>query len=321
MKKLIATVLMITLLLTSAAVCEEAVDYSDPETWVYYADGEEKIADVFFLCPSVGRGNDGETNITLDDEVLMPKFIGATTMQKGIYDDYAAFYAPFYRQYTMKVFNEKDENLDEYCDIAYSDVKAAFEYYLENSDPERPLILAGFSQGSQMALMLLEDYFDDEALMSRLVAAYLPGWILTDEDLKEYPFLKPAEGEDDTGVIIMYNSEAEEINDSAIVPEGTFTYCINPLNWKTDSTPADKSENMGACFVDYSGEITTEITGLTGAYIDEDRHTLKLPDIVKEDYSNTLFPDGVYHPYDYQFFYRNLEENVFVRLEAWQEAR
>ena len=31
-----------------------------------------------------------------------------------------------------------------------------------------------------------------------------------------------------------------------------------------------------------------------------------------------LFEEGVYHLYDYQFFYRNLEENVQARLAASQ---
>ena len=34
----------------------------------------------------------------------------------------------------------------------------------------------------------------------------------------------------------------------------------------------------------------------------------------------SLFPDGVYHLYDYQFFYRNLEQNVQARLDAYLES-
>lgn len=33
-----------------------------------------------------------------------------------------------------------------------------------------------------------------------------------------------------------------------------------------------------------------------------------------------MFPDGSYHIYDYQFFYRNLQENVGKRLEAYLSA-
>ena len=126
-----------------------------------------------------------------------------------------------------------------------------------------------------------------------------------------------AQGENDTGVIISFNSEAEGVNDSIIVPEGVKTLGINPLNWKTDSTPADKSLNRGACFTKYSGEIKKELPELTGAYLDETRGTLRITDIEPSEYSNSLFPDGVYHLYDYQFFFRNLQENVAIRLSSF----
>ena len=117
--------------------------------------------------------------------------------------------------------------------------------------------------------------------------------------------------------------EAEDIGDSLLIPEGTRTLAINPLNWKTDGTPAGKEENLGACFTNYDGEIETEIPELTGAYIDQERGALKVPDVSPEDYPAglSIFQDGVYHLYDYQFFYRNLQENVGVRLAAYLGAQ
>ena len=93
------------------------------------------------------------------------------------------------------------------------------------------------------------------------------------------------------------------------------------MNWKTDSTPADKSLNQGACFTNYDGEIETEVPQFTGAYLDPDRGTLRVTDVDPAAYSNSLFPDGVYHLYDYQFFYRNLQENVAVRTAAYLAAQ
>ena len=187
-------------------------------------------------------------------------------------------------------------------------------------DDDRPIVLAGFSQGAQLALMLLEEYFDDPELADRLVAAYCIGWPVTNEDLAEHPHLRMAQGENDTGVVVTFNSEAEGIEDSMLVPEGMKTNAINPLNWRTDSTFADRSLNKGACFTDYSGAIDQEIVELTGAYIDPDRGTLRVVDVNPEDYSSSLFPDGVYHLYDYQFFFRDLQENVQVRTQAWLDA-
>ena len=49
------------------------------------------------------------------------------------------------------------------------------------------------------------------------------------------------------------------------------------------------------------------------------RGTLKVPDVDPETYvpGLPLFASGVYHVYDYQFFYRNLQENVALRLDNY----
>ncbi len=316
----IAVFLTVLIMAAGSLFCSSPVDYSDQDNWAYYGIGEGKDADLFLICPTVDMGTDGNLNMSMDDEKVKANFTGALNMEKGIYEDSAVMYAPFYRQIVFPLYLGSEEDMKPYLDIAYDDVSAAFEYYMENINDGRPLILAGFSQGAQHALRLLEDYFDDPEYNDLLVAAYCIGWRITAEDLERSPHLKMAEGEDDTGVIVMFSTEAPEADSSIIVPEGIRTLGINPLNWRMDSTPADRSLNIGACFTDYSGAITGEIPNLTGCYLDEDRGTLKAVDIIPEDYSNSLFPDGVYHLYDYQFFFRNLEENVRTRLESWQEA-
>lgn len=240
-------------------------------------------------------------------------------MEKGIYDGDCRFFAPYYRQIGLAVYELPAAEQEEYLETAYEDVEDAFQYYYENYNDGRPIVLAGFSQGAELCLKLLEECFDEEALNEQLIACYAIGWRVTEEDLEQYPHMKFAEGESDTGVIVAFNSEAEGIEDSLMIPAGTKTLAINPLNWKTDSTPADKSMNLGACFTNYSGEIETEIPQLTGAYIDEERGALKVTDVTPEDYPAglSLFEDGIYHLYDYQFFYRNLQENVHTRVEAY----
>lgn len=320
-KRVIALLVAIMMTLPLLCACTEpkkdTVDYSKSENWAYYAEGAGKEADLFLICPTVDMGEDGEYNMSMDDTKTKESFVGALNMERGIYENSATMYAPYYRQMTFPAYSLSDEEMKPYLETAYRDVAAAFEYYIENCNNDRPIIMAGFSQGSQLLLMLLEEYFDDSEYQEKLVAAYCIGWRITEEDLAQYPHLKMAQGENDTGVIISFNSEAEGIDESLIVPKGVKTLGINPLNWKTDSTPADKSLNSGACFTRYSGEIKKELAQLTGAYLDESRGTLRVTDVSPSDYSNSLFPEGVYHLYDYQFFYRNLQENVAVRLASY----
>ena len=314
---IIVMAMMLSLLCACTRQETDAVNYSQKENWAYYAEGAGKDADLFLICPTVDMGKDGEYNMSMDDEETKESFLGALNMERGIYEDSATMYAPYYRQMTFPAYSLSDEEMKPYLEIAYNDVSAAFEYYFENCNNGSPLILAGFSQGSQLLLMLLEEYFDDPKYSEKLVAAYCIGWRITEEDLAKHPHLAMAEGEGDTGVIISFNSEAEGVDESIIVPKGTKTLGINPLNWKTDSTHADKSLNTGACFTKYSGEIKRETPALCGAYLDESRGTLRVTDILPEDYANSLFPNGVYHLYDYQFFFRNLQENVALRLERF----
>ena len=46
---------------------------------------------------------------------------------------------------------------------------------------------------------------------------------------------------------------------------------------------------------------------------------VKIPDVKPEDYPAFVpgLPEGAYHIYDYQFFFRNLEENVTKRVDSY----
>ena len=318
-KALIATILILSFCLPFLTACgsSSATQYASPENWAYCAEETPKDVDLFIICPTVDLGGDGRYNMSLTDEKKKSSFVGALNMELGIYDQECNVFAPYYRQITLSTYS--DENCDEYLAIAYRDVKAAFTYYIKHYNNGRPFVLAGFSQGAQLGVMLMEDLFDNPAYSNKLVAAYLIGWRITEEEIADKPWVKMASGETDTGCIIAFDAEAPEVESSFIVPAGIKTLSINPLNWKTDTTAADASLNKGACFTDYSGSIKSEIPNLTGAYIDAARGTLKVPDVTAEEYPPVLyvFADGEYHLYDYQFFYRNLQENVAKRIAAY----
>ena len=315
----VSFIIAVLFLLPSCQSIGTSPDYSDPDSWAYPAVGEGKAVDLFLICPTVDMGRAGNLNMSMDDEDTKSAFVGALNMERGIYEDSTVMYAPFYRQMTFPVYSERVAEQGEHLEIAYGDIEEAFGFYMEHLNHGRPFIIAGFSQGAQLALRLLEERFSDPVLQDLLVAAYCIGWKVTKEDLEEHPHLKMAQGRDDVGVIVSFNTEAESIQDSIIVPSGTRTLSINPLNWRTDGSFADRSLNAGACFTDYSGAIVSEEKALTGAYIDAERGTLRAVDIDPADYGSSLFPDGVYHLYDYQFFFRNLQENVKERCEAWFE--
>ena len=300
---------------------EPSPDYADAVNWAYYGIGEGRDADLFLICPTVDMND--EFNMAMDDENTKASFLGALNMERGIYEDSTRMFAPYYRQAAMKVYSLDRGEWEPYMELAYSDVSYAFSYYLAYENDGRPIVLAGFSQGADMCLRLLEEYFGDEALYDQLVAAYVIGWPLTEEITTEYPQIVAAQSADDIGVVISFDCEAPELTETFINPAGQRALSINPLNWATDSTPADKSWNLGACFTDYSGEIRSETAALCGCYLDAERGVVKVTGIDPVDYPPVVpgLPEGAYHIYDYQFFFRNLQQNVQTRLTAYLETQ
>ncbi len=307
---------------TAAETAEPAAapDYAMEENWAYFGLGEDKDADLFLICPTVDTRD--EYNMSMDDEEVKQSFSGALNMERGIYEDNTRMFAPYYRQAAMKIYNLSPEERKPYLELAYQDVSAAFSWYLENKNEGRPIVLAGFSQGADMCYRILKEYFGDSALQQQLVAVYAIGWPMTEQMIAEYPQIVPAASENDTGVVVSFECESEDVTGTLIIPEDTKALSINPLNWVTDSTPADKSLNTGACFTSYSGKIKQEVPELCGCYIDPERGALKVTDITPEEYPPILsfLPEGSYHLYDYQFYFRNLQQNVEQRIKAYMES-
>lgn len=292
--------------------------YMKKENWACVNDGRAKKADVFFVTPTVYMGRDGGMNMSLQDEKTKESFLGAINMERGIYAEDCRFFAPYYRQASIKAYEINYSDAQPYLDIAYKDVKEAFDFYMENYNDGRPVVLAGFSQGADMILRLTKDYYNSGgAYGDILVASYVIGWRVTQEDLEEAPRMSLAYSAEDIGSVVSFNTEDPSVTQSVIVPDDVYSYSINPLSWSTDPQPVSREQNKGACFTDYSGAVTKEIPAFTGAYIDPVRGTLKVTDVDPQEYPPGLdiFESGVYHLYDYQFFYRNLQENVGQRVD------
>lgn len=323
MNKLIKIMLLLVLAAFCSLASAQEPDYADTCSWAYWRVGENKAADLFIVCPTVDLGTGGNKNMSLDDNEAKKNFYGALNMERGIYEQHCRMYAPYYRQAVLADYDLPIKEAEPYFNLAYKDVRAAFLYYMQHENNGRPFVLAGFSQGAEMCLWLLKEFGNTDFVKNNIVACYAIGWRFTPQEAKQYPYIRPAQSADDLGTVIMFNSEAPEVTSSAIVPEGVKTFAINPLTWSCGSQKAPKTLNAGACFTDYSGAVVREVPKLTGCYIDSVRGTLKVTDVDKKEFvpGLPLFSEGVYHIYDYQFFYRNLQQNVNLRINTFVEER
>ncbi len=102
------------------------------------------------------------------------------------------FYSPFYRHITLDSWATLNEDTitRRFRDVAFQDVKAAFDLYMRQHNEGRPFILAGFSQGGKSVVELLKTL--DEDTRERMVAAYVMGYKVTPDDVASYPYITPA---------------------------------------------------------------------------------------------------------------------------------
>ena len=145
------------------------------------------------------------------------------------------FFAPFYRHTTMEAWlTQNEDTIMNRTRLSMSDVCAAFDHFLAHRDTSRPLIIAGFSQGGLAVVELLK-HIDDKTY-NQLAAAYVLGYKVTKANMAQCSHIRPAEGEADTGVTICYNTVKDV---KYVIPViSASDICINPVNWRTDATPA-----------------------------------------------------------------------------------
>ena len=207
---------------------------------------EESIADVFFIHPTTYTGKKGEDqwNGPVNDEKLNKKTDKSTIKyQSTAFNLAGRIFAPRYRQaHIYCYFTDQSDNASRAFDLAYSDVKRAFENYLANYNEGRPIIIASHSQGSTHGIRLMKEFFDGKDLMDQLVAAYLIGMPVAK---KEFENIQPCESSEETGCYISWRTYARGYYPPWGSPDESHILATNPLTWTTDETYADYELNEG----------------------------------------------------------------------------
>ena len=180
----------------------------------------------------------------------------------------------------------------------------------------RPFILLGFSQGSIALLEVMKTEFADRKVNAKLVAAYPIGYPNMPKTFPQYPYLRTAQRADDTGVIITYNSQAPGKVKSPFTGKRD-VYCINPVNWRTDDTPAEITEHRGSRFFDFRSGVPTDKISFVSAKIDPASGGLIVKTAKPGKYDSRSLGSGVYHMFDLNFFYYDLRANGKLRIAAF----
>lgn len=286
----------------------QAPDYSDPTFW--YTEKNDKTgknADVFYIVSTWEtdwKTDSGETVHYADvynkkhrDD--MTKEISGVAAYMGKDNN---FYSPFYRHITIEGWATRDENIiNNRFKIAFEDVRNAFETFLKNRPKNRPFVLAGFSQGGKAVVELLKIMPKD--VYQQMVAAYVLGYKVTPDDTLTSTNIKAAQGPDDIGVTICYNS-VSDVKYIQPVVAAPCAFCINPVNWRTDDVPATLHDTITVSVA--QKEKVLVVKGYSGS-----------------EYSPIMgfLNVGDFHSAEPWLYKECLEKNIKNRIEIFKKTR
>jgi hypothetical protein len=279
----------------------------------------DSTADVFFLHPTTytTKLKWEKINAAVDNSNINHKTDYSTILyQASVFNQHCRVFAPRYRQANLWVFFKKDkEKAAKAFELAYEDLKNAFEYYLQHWNNGRPVIIAAHSQGAMMAERLLKDFFENKPLQNKLVVAYVIGWPVP----KEYfSSLKMCSDSLQTGCICSWRTfrkgyipsylKNENAQSDDLLGRGN-TFVTNPLTWTTNDQSAPRSLNKGSVLYKFN-KIYKQTTD---AKINNGVLWVKKP---KFPWSFLYFSKN-YHPGDINLFYMNIRENIRQRIDAF----
>ncbi len=338
-----------------------ALDYATAEAWailpstqaatfdaVRAAAGaplaERADAAVFFIHPTTylvqDRWNQPAGSGAPDD--LGADFLLRTRIAPGMAAAFGAccdVYAPRYRQATFYAFVTPSDDGWAAQERAYQDVLTAFDEFLDRIEPDAPFILAGHSQGARHGLQLLEDRIVATPVHDRMVAAYLPGWVIPEDLLaSRMPTLEVCKDEIQIGCLSAWASWGEggsvqlmrdptvlRYGDATRLGEGTTPICVNPISWRADAQPAPRADN-GRSLIHPPEQALRFGESLTGARCGEDGflyvedRAAPIVDAIARDDLPYILPGKNFHVYDVPLFFENIATNASARVMAWRAA-
>ena len=290
-------------------------------------------AAIFFVHPT-SYYSKSSWNAPLDDRDANYR---ATLFMQGMasaFGDAGEVWAPRYRQATLGAFLAEDRvTAGKAIDAAYRDVEQAFDAFLAAQPKNRPIILAGHSQGALHIETLIKNRIAGTPLAKRIVAAYVIGWpISLDTDIAALG-LPACQTPEQKGCLIGWASFAEPADPIMVTDayDGTIGYdgrpragtrmlCTNPLTGTPDAEAAPDA-NIGTLKPTAGFKSGSLVAGKIGAKCDDTRGFLMIGDAdIAKNYvvAGYVLPGNNYHVYDITLFWANVRADVLRRLATFE---
>ena len=301
--------------------------HGDPALWTPagYQPATAPEAAIFFIHPTSFL-NGQRWNAPLDDADANARAELFLRGQATAFNEVGAIWAPRYRQATFGAFLTTKEEAQKAVDLAYRDVVAAFDQFLKEAG-DRPIILAGHSQGGLHLTRLLHERIAGTPLAKRIVAAYVVGWpVSKTADLPRMGLPECAKA-DQAGCILSWQSFAEPADPALILDaydatngftgaprRATAMVCTNPITGTPDAA-APATANLGTLVPDKDLGDATIVAGQVPARC-EGRGLLMIGS--PPALGSYVLPGNNYHVYDYSLFWANVRADAARRLAAFK---
>lgn len=267
--------------------------------------------DVFFIYPTLlVAEKDARWHYPIEDSLhryaVEQKIL---KYQTSAFAEAGNVYVPYYRQAHIRSYFQLEGQGREALLAAYQDVRAAFLYYMEHYNQGRGIVLAGHSQGSTHAMLLLKEFFDGKPLQRQLIAAYLPGIGMNDHEFEHIQLMTHAE---QTGGYVVWNTFKRRYKRWRyhLWYEGKIS--INPVSWDL-SQEAPRQVHKGFVFSNdkmYPQSFSTHrVSG--GVWITLPRFPYRMMSLGMKNY----------HVGDINLFWEDIRINVKQRIEAYKTAQ
>lgn len=137
-----------------------------------FAPAADAPIDCFYVYPTVSRDPGANADATAG-----PEEIEIARQQPARFSGVCRVYAPIYRQVTVASLRKMlaGEDPGSNRELAYADVKAAWQRYLATDNQGRGVVLIGHDQGAGLLTRLIAAEIDGKPAQDRLVSAILPG--------------------------------------------------------------------------------------------------------------------------------------------------
>jgi hypothetical protein len=279
---------------------------------------------VFFIHPTSYLSADN-WNAPLDDEEANARAALFLRGQASVFNEVGEIWAPRYRQATFGSFLTNAADAQRALELAYGDIQAAFAAFLREIGPERPMILAGHSQGALHLTHLLKDQVAGTPLARRVVAAYVVGWPVSRSNDLPALGLPECTRADQHGCLLSWESFAEPADPALVIDtydsstgfdgkprRGSTLVCTNPLTG-TANAAAPATANAGTLFPSEDLASASIEAGKVPARCG-DRGLLLIGE--GPDVGPYVLPGNNYHVYDYSLFWANVRQDAARRVAA-----